>query len=277
MNASKAFFIAAGGTPGPPGGAADQLSRVGLQSAGAKLLSTNALGMLLVVPSPPPGKIRCLASNDVYPMQAYVGLIAADGSPVLATPVGDFDWAGFYINADLLSPGFVAQPGLLGPPSRLVLEVGEALYVDITAFNAPCDRVLGTASWFDMDAAAFVQVHLGLTDVDQVVIPAVPAGKCAVMSPAYLSSGNSTFLGFVTNNDSVPHTFVCEIVVAGQAMQAVFGPANPGDGVFLYPPLVFITSIQNVGPGGIVRVRMLEPVATVAPKFRASYQLIDNP
>jgi hypothetical protein len=272
---ATAFFIAAGS--GGSGGAADQLSRVGLQSAGAMLLSTNVLGMLLVVPSPPVGKIRCIAQSDVFPMQTFVGLIAADGSPVLAAPVGLFDWGGFYINADLLSTGLLAQPGLIGPPSRVVLEAGEALYVDITAFNAPCDRVLGTAEWFDMDAAAFVQVHLGVTDVDQVVIPAVPAGKCAVVSPAYLSNGQAASLGFVANNDSVPHTFVCELVVLGQAMQGSFGPLNPGDGTFMYPPLPYVSSIANIGPGGIVRVRMLEPVATVAPKLRASYQLINNP
>jgi hypothetical protein len=184
---------------------------------------------------------------------------------------GDFDFTP-QIGSAIIGAPVLASSGLYLPDvtNPLILLPGEDFSINIAAFNSGSNRVVGIASWFDLDQGPNIHVVRTTTpDMTLVVlIPTVAANKtAATLSPPSLLTFASAF-GFVYNGDDITHNFFVDTVVGGIAVASAPVTVNSLTAGKITPP-------GTIPAGGFFRITMGETVSTVIPNVYGAYTILD--
>ena len=270
------------------------------RSGGGRVKFTT-LGLHTIVPAPPAGTVRVI---DVAPFRTVPGGVT------LGTSNGTSPGPG--INADwtlrvggitvLESGGAYSQAGGVKLQFPIVLGPGEALQLNITAFNGGATMMYGRAMWYDFDATGVQVIRKTFTNLTPfVVIPPVPAGKMAVVFAPGQALGNLGWDSAYPPNGGLyssligPNSAQCVFVnrdTSGHSFQVAF--SDPDGGVFVLPNLVdniYGSSIHNktlegstqfgyytqaLVEGQSLTLTMQEPLSGVDPiHLFTMYKLID--
>lgn len=271
------------------------------RSGGGRVKFTT-LGLHTIVPAPPAGTVRVI---DVAPFRTVAGGV------MLGTSNGTSPGPGVNANWTLRvggitvleSGGAYVLTGAVRLQFPIVLGPGEALELNITAFQGGATMIYGRAMWFDFDATGVQVVRKTFTNLTPfVVIPPVPAGKMAVAYSPGQALGN---LGWDSTNppgggpwssaigtNSAQSVFVNRDTGAAHSFQVAF--SDPDGGVFVLPNLVdniYPATIYNkclegqsqlgyytqaLVEGQSLTLTMQEPLSGVDPvHLFAMYKLID--
>jgi len=272
MNASKAFFIAAGGPPGPPGANPYAWATAG----GANFFEITTPGLHQVVPPTPPGKVRVVGAGNN--MQQHLFFQANDAALDCSSSVGTFTDLDIYIGAQKRESYSFQAPNLA--PSNgygYALLPGENLSVDIGSIDAPATRIVGFANWQDYDAATFIIANFSLNEVNQVVMPPVPAGKVALMGPLpIVNTLPSPFID-VVNLDDITHNVTLETAFRPDGSFTSYAQLiDPGNRAIFGPQ--FIVGFGAMLDSNVtLRMRTTLPISTVSPLARVCHRETDNP
>jgi len=223
------------------------------RSGGGRVKFTT-LGLHTIVPAPPAGTVRVI---DVAPFRTVPGGVTLGTSNGTSPGPGiTADWTLRVGGVTVLeSGGAYLQAGGVKLQFPIVLGPGEALQLNITAFNGGATMMYGRAMWYDFDATGVQVIRKTFTNLTPfVVIPPVPAGKMAVVFAPGQALGNLGWDSAYPPNggpyssqigpNSAQCVFVNRDTGATHSFQVAF--SDPDGGVFVLPNLV-----GNIYPGSI--------------------------
>ena len=169
----------------------------------------------------------------------------------------------------------IMERGRSSGPNALL--PGENLSVDIGSIDAPATRIVGFANWQDYDAATFIIANFSLNEVNQVVMPPVPAGKVALMGPLpIVNTLPSPFID-VVNLDDITHNVTLETAFRPDGSFTSYAQLiDPGNRAIFGPQ--FIVGFGAMLDSNVtLRMRTTLPISTVSPLARVCHRETDNP